>query len=35
MGFQDSKGNQAFQAFPVHLERRVALGDPAFQENRG
>lgn len=35
MGFQDSKGNQAFQAFPVHLERRVASGDPAFQENRG
>lgn len=35
MGFQDSKDNQVFQAFPVHLERRAASGDQAFQENRG
>lgn len=35
LGFQDSKGSQAFQAFRVHLERRAASGDQAFQENRG
>lgn len=35
LGFQDSKGSQAFQAVPAHLERRAASGDQAFQENRG
>lgn len=34
LGFQDSKGSQAFQVSLAHLERRAASGDLEFQENR-
>lgn len=35
LGFQDSKGSQAFQVSLAHPERKAASGDPVFQENRG
>lgn len=34
LGYQDSKGSQACQAFLVHLERRVTSGDPASLESK-
>lgn len=34
LGYQDSKGSQACQAFLVHLERRVTSGDQASLESK-
>lgn len=34
LGYQDSKGSQACQAFLVHLERRATLGDQASLESK-
>lgn len=34
LGYQDSRGSQAFQAFLVRLERRATSGDQASLENR-
>lgn len=34
LGYQDSKGSQACQAFLVHLERRATSGDPASLESK-
>lgn len=33
LGYQDSKGSQAFQAFLVHLERRATSEDQVFLES--
>lgn len=34
LGYQDSKGSQASQAFLVHLERRATSGDQVSLESK-